>query len=176
MLILSDKLYQERFFSDPKDNVLVGVSESGYNNDDLAYDYIHHFNRQSRKYQQGLRRILLCDEYGSHLTREILEFCAQQKIHIFPLPPHTSHILQPLDVILFQPFKHFHAKAVDQATQTGCSKFTKLEILTPISSIRRDTFKKNFILSSFRECGLIPYNPQVVLAKVRDYQAPPPLN
>jgi DDE superfamily endonuclease len=114
----------------------------------------------------------LCDSYGSHITREILEFCEKKQIHLFCLPPHTSHILQPLDVVLFQPFKHYHGKVVDYATRTGCGDFNKLEFLAAIGSIRQQTFKKNSILSSFRECGLVPYRPHVVLAKVWEYEAP----
>ena len=92
--------------------------------------------------------------------------------HIFCLPPHTSHILQPLDVVLFQPFKHYHAKAVDYAYRTGCGDFNKLEFLAAIGSIRQQTFKRNSILSSLRECGLVLHKLLIVLAKVREYEAP----
>jgi hypothetical protein len=175
MLILPGKTHLERFYTDLGDNVLVGLSESGYTNDELSYQYIIHFNRQSKKTQRGAHRILLCDGYGSHLTREVLEFCEQRLIHMFALPPHTSHILQPLDVVLFQPYKHFHAKTVDNATRTGCSDFNKVEFLAAISGIRQQTFKRNSILSSFRECGLVPYNPQMALNKVKEYHPPPDL-
>lgn len=49
MLILSGKTHLERFYTDLSDNVLVGLSESGYTNDELSYQYIIHFNRQSKK-------------------------------------------------------------------------------------------------------------------------------
>jgi hypothetical protein len=74
--------------------------------------------------------------------------------------------------MLFQLFKHYHGKAVDYASRTGCGDFNKLEFLTAISSIRQQTFKKNSILSSFRQCGLIPYCPSIMLTKVQKYKAP----
>ena len=77
----------------------------------------------------------------------------------FCLPPHTT---QPLDVVVFQPYKHFHAEAIDAATRTGCSDFNKLEFLTALSSIREQTFKKTTVLSAFRQTGLIPFNPEIV--------------
>ena len=176
MLILTGKVHLERFYRDLQGQVLVGLSETGYSNDELALEYIYHFDRQSQKSQKGGHRILLCDGYKSHLTREILAFCVLKNIHIFALPPHTSHILQPLDVVLFQPYKHFHAKAVDHATRTGCGSFTKLEFLAAIQGIRNTTFKRNSILSSFRECGIVPYNPAIVLRKASEYQSPPSLD
>jgi DDE superfamily endonuclease/Tc5 transposase DNA-binding domain len=172
MLIVPGKSHMASWYNDLSDDVLVGVSDTGYTNDELSYEYMLHFHRQSRKTQVGAHRILLCDGYGSHITREILEFCEKKQIHMFCLPPHTSHILQPLDVVLFQPYKHYHAKAIDYASRTGCGDFNKLEFLHAIGSIRQQTFKKNSILSSFRECGLIPYRPTVVLTKVREYEAP----
>ena len=35
------------------------------------------------------------------------------------------------------------------------------------------TFKRNSILTDFREYGLILYNPVIVLKKVKKYQPPP---
>jgi hypothetical protein len=126
MLILPGKVHLERFYRDIDRDVLIGLSESGYTNDELSYGYIHHSERQIKKHQYGAYRILLCDGYKSHLTREILEFCEDKQIHI----------LQPLNVVLFQPYKHFHVKTVDQATRTGCINFDKLEFLAAINGIQ----------------------------------------
>jgi len=172
MLIVLGKAHMQSWYQDLRDDVLVGVSDTGYTNDELSYEYILHFHRQLKKTQVGAHRILLCDGYGSYITREILEFCQKKLIHMFCLPPYTSHILQPLNVVLFQPYKHYHAKAVDYASRTGCGDFNKLEFLAVISSIRQQTFKRNSILSSFRECGLVPHKPSIVLTKVYEYEAP----
>ena len=132
ILILSGKVHLERFYRELQGEVLVGLSETGYVNDELSFEYIRHFERQSRRTRVEAHRILFCDGYLSHFTQEVLEFCEFNNIHPFALPPHTSHILQPLDVVLFQPYKHWHAQAVDQATRKGCNKFDKLEFLAAI--------------------------------------------
>ena len=33
--------------------------------------------------------------------------------------------VQPLDIVIFQPYKHYHSKAIDAATQMECSDFQK---------------------------------------------------
>jgi hypothetical protein len=71
--------------------------------------------------------------------------------------------------MIFQSFKHFHVKAVNNATYIGCSDFNKLEFLVVINRIRQYTFKKHSLLSSFQQCGIVPYNPQVVINKVQEY-------
>ncbi|KAJ5547802.1 hypothetical protein N7513_005036 [Penicillium frequentans] len=82
------------------------------------------------------------DGFGSHLTYEFAKFYEKKKILPFCLPPHSSHILQPLDVGVFHVYKHWHSQAIEEATATGCTKFTKTEFLAAISSIRQKTFKK----------------------------------
>jgi hypothetical protein len=69
-------------------------------------------------------------------------------MHIFYLPPYTSHILQLLDVVLFQPFKHYHGKAVDYANYISCNDFNKLEFLIIINSIVRDWSRQGRIRTS----------------------------
>ncbi len=66
----------------------------------------------------------------------------------------------------FQPLKHYYAEAVDNAVQTGDMEFIRVEFLAHIQSIRKQTFKKSTVLSSFRKTGLIPFDPQVVLDRL----------
>ena len=69
-------------------------------------------------------------------------------------------------MVVFQSYKHYHAEAIDIASCTGCSKFDKIEFLTAIDSIRRQTFKPTTIISAFKKTGLIPFNPSIVLNKL----------
>jgi len=118
-------------------------------------------------------RILLLDRYGSHCTKEFIDYCDENKIIPFCLPPHSTNLLQPLDVVVLQPLKHFHVGTLEQATRTGCSDFNKIEFLAAIDSIRVQAFKHSSILSAFRKCGLIPYAPSIVLSKLRESTPPP---
>ena len=77
-------------------------------------------------------------------------------------------------MVCFQPYKHFHAEAVDAAIQTGCSDFNKPEFLTALGSVREQTFKRTTILSAFRQTGLIPFNPDIVLSKLPATTPSPP--
>ena len=131
-------------------------------------EWIRHFHTQTVSRQRGVWRLLLLNGYTSHCTYEFITYCDAQKILPFDLPPHATHLLQPLDVVLFQPYKHWHATAVDEATRTGCHGFNKIEFLAAIKSIRQLTFKSSSIKSSFRQTGLVPYNPSVVLNKLRE--------
>ena len=98
------------------------------------------------------------------MARTILNYCDENGIIPFAFPPHTTHILQPLDVVVFQ---HYHTKAIDIAVRDGCIQITKVEFLAAISDIQRKTFKESTIYSEFTKMGLIPFNPEVVLQKIK---------
>jgi hypothetical protein len=82
------------------------------------------------------------------------------------MPPHLTHLLQPLDVVIFQPYKHYHAKELDIMVRDGVTNFTKLEFLQCIQSVRKQTFKRTTIHSAFKKTGIWPLNPKMVLELV----------
>ena len=77
--------------------------------------------------------------------------------------------MQPLNVVVFQPFKHWYGKAVNQAFRTGAFKINKMEFLYLIPNVRKRTFKKATIEAAFAETSLYPFNLEKVLNKL-----PPP--
>jgi len=80
------------------------------------------------------------------------------------------HLLQLLDVVVFQLYKHYHAEALDATTRTGCCEFNKVEFFSSLESIRSQTFKTSTIRSAFRKMGLIPFNPSMVLDNLPSIQ------
>jgi len=66
------------------------------------------------------------------------------------------------------------------AVRTGCTNFNTIELLHALHQIRTATFKSSSILSGWVKTGLIPYNPEVILTRLRRQTAvvrpstPPP--
>lgn len=93
-----------------------------------------HFEKSSAKRLQGAWRLLFVDGYGSHHTYEFLKFCEYHKIKAVGMPPNTTHLLYPLDVFVFQPLKHWHSEAVNEAAQNRDETFSKVEFLKAVKS------------------------------------------
>jgi len=174
-------MHQHLNHTDIPGNYMLGSQAAGYSNNDLAFEWIQHFDKCCAVRQQGVHRLLLLNGHGSHLTIEFAEYCEQRNIHLFAIPAHTSHFLQPLNIVLFQPFKHHHRQAVEMAVRTGCINFNIIEFLHALHGMRMATFKQLSITSGWEKTGLIPYNPELVLTKLRRQTAvthlptPPPL-
>lgn len=158
MFLAAGKVLQERWFMELHDDVLVATNDSGYLDDERALLYIQHFERLTRPQDSSEYRLLVCDNYGSHCFREFIEYANNHRIILFGLRPHTSHFTQPLDVVVFQPYKHYHRQAVIQASREGCEQFTVTEFMAAIGSIRTQTFTSKTIQSGWRKTGLDPVN------------------
>ena len=137
MVILRSAIYREYWYTITHlpDNCIIGQSESAYNNDQLTMKWLVYFQQFSAKRQSGVYRLLLLHGFVTHCTKEFIDYCDNHKIIPFCLPPHSSHLLQPLDVIVFQLYKHYHAEAVEAATRMGCGDFDKAQFLDRIDSI-----------------------------------------
>jgi hypothetical protein len=53
----------------------------------------------------GVYRLLILDGHESHLNQDFKDYCPENKIITVCMPAHSSHILQPLDVVCFSPLK-----------------------------------------------------------------------
>ncbi len=105
------------------------------------------------------------------MTLPFHNLATENKILLFRLPLHSTHLTQPLDVVVFQRFKYYHTDAIDKAVRLGDEKFGKLEFLAKFQSFCNQTFKPTTIHHAFKSTELVPFNPDVVLDKIREKQA-----
>jgi hypothetical protein len=87
------------------------------------------------------------------------------------LPSHSTHLLQPLDISEFQPFKHRHQQALHEAVQYGALELTKLDFLTAFQRIHERTFKRKTILLAWEKAGLFQFNPTLVKDKMAVFES-----
>lgn len=107
LVVLPGQLHLKGWINNELDgDTLVAVSDSGYTNDEISLAWLKHFDKFSAKGQTGAWRLLLLDNHGSHATKEFLGYGDDHRILLYFLPPHATHVLQPLDVVVFQPYKH----------------------------------------------------------------------
>jgi DDE superfamily endonuclease len=171
MLILAGQTHLEKFFAnDLEDDTLLGVTTTGYSNDLMGLEYIEHFNKMTEKKRVGEWRMLVFDGHGSHMSDAFTWYCWKHNIIPFRLIPHSTHLLQPLDIGIFQPLKHWHQVAIENKIEFGDLEFTKVDFLMAYQTMANRTFKSKTILSAWKKAGLLPLDPQVVIDKLREFQ------
>lgn len=150
---------------------VLSISDIGYSNDDLAIDWLNHFIEHTQTKRPGAWTLLIIDRCGSHCTIPFFQLAIDNKIVLFRLPSHTTHLTQPLDVGVFQPYKHYHGEAIDHAVRMGDDEFGKLEFLVAFQEFRNKTFKSSTIRHAFRTTNIVPLNPDTVLDVIRQNAA-----
>ncbi|RYO14570.1 hypothetical protein AA0113_g12483 [Alternaria arborescens] len=80
--------------------------------------------------------------------------------------PHSSHILQPLDVGCFSPLKRAYSREVEALIRHYINHITKLEFLPAFKAAFDRSFTLANICSAFRGAGLVPLQPDAVLSKL----------
>lgn len=53
------------------------------------------------------RHLLILQGHNSHVTLDVVKDASAACLDLLTLPTHTSHALQPLDVVVFKPFKQY---------------------------------------------------------------------
>jgi hypothetical protein len=120
MIIFTGAYHLRKHFDNNIDgDILFTRSSTGYSNDLLSLKYLGHFNRFSQASTIGRYRMLIFDGHGSHLSQNFIDYCWEYRIHPFQLPVHTTHLLQPLDVGVFQALKHSFKKELQKEVFQG---------------------------------------------------------
>src|SRR5882762_553227 len=85
----------------------VSMSENGWTSDFLCVEWFEKlFIPHMKTHGQPDKPILLIYGHGSHEADCMHKLALVNNIHLFCLPPHTTHQLQPLHVSVFGPFQN----------------------------------------------------------------------
>jgi hypothetical protein len=82
------------------------------------------------------------------------------------MPPHSSYLLQLLDVGCFSLLKRAYSCEVESLIRYYINYITKLEFLPAFKTAYDRSFTSANICSAFRGAGLVPLQPDTVLSKL----------
>jgi hypothetical protein len=111
-------------------------------------------------------RLLIVDGHGSHVTAPFIRFCIDHNILVLLLPPHSSHLTQPLDVGIFSPLKRRMSEELDKILRYGFSNIKKFEWANCYRIARPSAMERSNIKSAWSGAGLIPFNPRKVIRRI----------
>lgn len=91
------------------------------------------------------------------------------------MPPHSSHLLQPLDVGCFSPLKRAYGNQINSLIRSHINHITKLEFLPAFYAAYKQAITEANICASFRGAGLVPHDPERVISELSvKLHTPPP--
>ena len=122
-------------------------SQNGWTSNQHGVEWLRQcFEPDTREKADGNYRLLILDGHGSHVTGSFIMHCMDHRIALMRLPPHTSHVLQPLDVGLFGPLKTMLSTHQDALFRLHVARIRKVEWLIAYVKARKDAFRPENIL------------------------------
>jgi hypothetical protein len=133
--------------------------------------------------------MLLIDGHGSHKTIAFIQKCLNNKvipsqftamtriiltfIQILPFCfiPHSTHLCQPLDVVIFSMMQRSYGKLVLRTRKEGIT-ISKAFFSKLLKEVRDEVLRPSVIIGSFSTCGYFPFSFPLSYAFK---QMPPPL-
>jgi len=145
---------------------VIAVSENGWTTNALGLEWLKHFDAHTKRRTVGSYRLLVIDGHESHNSLEFQQYCKENKIITLCMPPHSSHLLQPLDVGCFSPLKKAYGRQAENLMRNKINHITKLEFLPCFIGAFKDSITKSNIQGAFRGAGLVPLDAEAVISKL----------
>lgn len=163
LVIYKGKSVQQQWF--PTDLTLhknwqFTATENGWTTNSTALEWLKKvFIPQSAPSNPEEWRLLILDGHGSHETTEFMLECFINKIYLLFLPPHTSHVLQPLDLSVFSSLKNAYRKKLNQLDLLSDSTpIGKRNFLSCYQKARIEGLTLQNITAGWKASGLWPKN------------------
>jgi hypothetical protein len=149
---------------------LILTSSTGYTNEEIALEWLAHFIKYTDSGPDKPWKILLLDSHSTHEAPYFVLNALYNHIELIEFPSHMTHVLQPLDVGLFRPWKHWHNQAVINAIRSFDLEYSIYSFFCDLKEIREKTFKHDTIIHAFRDSGMWPISWKAAQKKMREYK------
>lgn len=144
---------------DGPDGALYEHSKNGWINEEIFLKWLVHF-RDYCKPNSESPVLLILDNHSSHISLQIYNFCKENNIILLSIPPHTSHHLQPLDVVLYGPVKSaFNRECGLFLKSCGHKKITPYDLAALFNKAYSRVASLDKGSKGFAVCGISPLDP-----------------
>jgi len=114
--------------------------------------------------------ILILDDHESHITSQFLFHCFHNNIIVLHLSSHTFHILQSLDVDIFESLKTYLHQELEKIMRAKIINIKKRKWLNAYSRAKSKAFNKENIHEAWRDAELFLINHQKALRNISSCQ------
>ena len=172
MVVFDRKTLNPELAAGEVPGTFYGLSDSGWMDSELFEGW---FKNHFIPHAPPVRPLLLMlDGHSSHYQPELLRIAASEGIIVFCLPPHTTHLLQPLDGCTFGSLKrHWGEECHKFCSRNPGKVVTRHNFSSIFNSAWVQGMSMQNVMASFREVGVYPTNRDRANSKLStDTQSP----
>jgi hypothetical protein len=153
----------------------ITMSHNGWTDNCIGYNWFEKcfIPQTGGENLHGEYRMMIFDGHASHLSSDVIRLCLTHKVILLCLPPHTTHLLQPLDIGLFSPLTSYYKTILCSICKFGYNyAVDKVDFLEGYLKARNQAFTVKNITSAWRKAGLYPFAPKVIIKKIALLEMP----
>ena len=138
---------------------MITSSENGYITSDI---FVEWFERGFLTHCCRERPvILIMDNHSSHLSHRLIKLAQENCVVLLCLPPHSTHLLQPLDVAYFNLLKRHMGDLAVGLGYCGMKTVPK-HIFPKLLHHALNKISSNSVKSAFSTTGIYPLRPSAI--------------
>ncbi|XP_072400177.1 uncharacterized protein [Diabrotica undecimpunctata] len=154
-MIFPRKNFRKHMISGAPPGTLGLATNNGWMNGEAFVKVMEHFKHSGSIKENPT--CLIFDKHESHLTVPTLNLAKENGVTIATFPPHCSIKLQPLDVVVYQPFKAHYNAAVDSwLLHHPGTPLSIYQVAQCVGVAHEKTLTPANIKSGFKKCGIFP--------------------
>jgi hypothetical protein len=121
-------------------------------------------------------RLLLLDNHGSHMTPDFCDLAYQNRVMLAFFPAHATHLLQPLDVVIFGRIKQLFRQDLYERMSNGLTYISMQVFFEVYCKARQDGLTPRICSSGFTRGGILPIDPSRSISRLPSVPRPPQEN
>ena len=136
---------------------LYGLSSNGWMDTELfELWFVHHFLAHAPSCRPIL---LMMDGHSTHFQPSVVRMAAKEEVILFYLPPHSTHLTQPLDKGCFGPLKSAWKEVCHGfLTKNPGKVVTRYEFSALFGKAWTRSMNMTNVIAGFRTTGIFPFN------------------
>ena len=135
---------------------VYGLSKKGWMDSELFHLW---FTQHFLVHAPPTRPLLLMDGHSTHFEPNVIRKAAEGRVILFCLPPHTTHLLQPLDKGCFGPLKVCWRRECQAYLRRNPGKvMTQFEFSRVFSQAWFQGMSMSTVIAGFRTTGVYPFD------------------
>ena len=155
--VFKGKRYSEELLEGSTPGTKAAMSDSGWSNREIFQKYLTEHFLPLANPAPDRKVLLLYDGHASHISPTLINWARENNIILFVLPPHTSHLLQPLDVGVFGPFKHYYHSECSMFLHKNIGRvITRYDIAALACKAYLKATTPQTVQNAFKKTGVYP--------------------
>jgi DDE superfamily endonuclease len=146
-IVVAGKTHLSSWYQDgslPQDCV-ISTSQNGWTTNEIGLEWAQHFKKHTKPRTISGFRLLILDGHESHHSLEFDSYYKERNIIPLYMPPHSSHMLQPLDVGCFGLLKKAYGWQIENKIWVGVTHISKEDFFLAFAAAFQEVMTVNNI-------------------------------